>query len=157
MASDIDEGKYGVLCINSGGAGHALVPIAVTRTSENIDVVVYDCNLPLGDVRPNTLVINRSSGTWRYHRDWSESAGWHDTWTGGSSGISYVSFSNSPGWRNLLNDPIDLILIMGQDTEVEQITDQQGRKLYRAPAVAAWKTSRSRHGGWVANWCRLSR
>jgi hypothetical protein len=129
---DIEQGTYGLLCINMNGRGHALVPIQVGGTSENIDVVCYDPNLPLDETRPNTLVINRSTGNWRYHRAWSPSAGWHDTWTGGTTGISYVSYDGGPGWKNLLNDPLDLVF--GQDTTVKQITDQNGRKLFkRAP------------------------
>lgn len=135
MDEDVAAGRYGVITIYHGGRGHALIPLHVGGTTENIDVVVYDPNLPRNESSGNTLVINRTTGDWRYHTAWNATAGWHDTWTGSDSEISYVTYTGSPGWTGLVNDPLDLIVIAGKNTHVEQVTDQRGRKLYkRLPA-----------------------
>lgn len=126
---DIEAGRYGILCINMDGMGHALIPLQVGGTSENIDIVVYDPNLPLDETHASTLVINRRTEQWRYNLAWSTADGWNRTWTGGRTGISYVTYTGSSGWKDLLNSPLDLVF--GNNTAVEQITDQSGRRLYK--------------------------
>ena len=135
ISEDIAAGQYGVMTIYDTGLGHALIPLHVGGTDENTDIVVYDPNLPLNETSGNTLVINRATGNWRYHRDWSSSGGWHDTWTGSDEDLSYVTYTGGPAWTGLINDPVDLIVISGKNTDIEQVTDQDGRKLFkRVPA-----------------------
>ena len=55
------------------------------------------------------------------------------TWSGSTlnDGLAYVPYTSSSGWRNFAGNFTGIIeVIFGANTQVQQVTDGQGRKLY---------------------------
>ena len=121
--------NYGLISIAHGGEGHVLVPLKVSHSGSEILIDVYDSNRPCGSVPDEAtypqLIINGDN--------WSFLMANGSNWSGSTlnDGLAYVPYYNSSGWRTFAGNFTGIIeVIFGANTNVQQVTDAQGRKLY---------------------------
>jgi hypothetical protein len=121
--------NYGLISIAHGSGGHVLVPLKVSHSGSEILIDVYDPNRPCGSV-PDTatypqMIINGDK--------WSYAMANGPTWSGSTlnDGLAYVPYTSSSGWRNFAGNFTGIIeVIFGGNTQVQQVTDAKGRKLF---------------------------
>ena len=121
--------NYGLISIAHGSDGHVLVPLRVSHAGNQILIDVYDPNRPCGSV-PDTatyppVIINGDK--WSFQFDDTH------TWSGSTlnDGLAYVPYSNSSEWRAFAGNFTGIIeVIFGANTNVQQVTDAKGRKLF---------------------------
>jgi hypothetical protein len=125
--------NYGLLSIAHGSGGHVLVPLAVSHAGNQTLIDVYDSNRPCGSIPDNTqypkVVITGNS--------WSYNMGSEGTWTGstngtaGYTGLAYVPYLGDDGWSSLGTSLTGLVqVIFGNGVNVEQVTDNTGKRLF---------------------------
>jgi len=121
--------NYGLISIAHGSDGHVLVPLSVSHAGNQILINVYDPNRPCGSVPDSAtyppIVINGDK--WSFQFD--------DThvWSGSTlnDGLAYIPYTSSSGWRSFAGNFTGIIeVIFGANTNVQQVTDAKGRKLF---------------------------
>ena len=81
--------------IYANGSGHAITPIAVTRTADgNFDVLNYDNNFP-GKV--TTLKIDAAAETWTYDVGATNSGAASSVWSGGKGSMDFALMADREG------------------------------------------------------------
>jgi hypothetical protein len=121
--------NYGLISIAHGSEGHVVVPLKVSHSGNEILIDVYDPNRPCsGPADANTtpqMIINGDK--------WSFAMYDSPVWSGSTlnDGLAYVPYTSSSGWRNFAGNFTGIVeVIFGSNTNVQQVTDGQGRKLY---------------------------
>jgi len=131
IARDAERGQLGMITINQGFSGHALVPYGVIGSGDNRTIYVYD---------PNRPRRGPGSGAGAYtqlevsgENNWSFNMG-SSTWTQRRGKLMYVPFNWNMGYRKLPTGIEDLlIIILGSGTKAEQIVDGSGKRLFTKP------------------------
>ena len=124
--------NYGLLALQHGTGGHVVVPLRVSHSGQQILIDVYDPNKPCGKIPdPNTyppVIINGNN--------WSYDTG-SGIWTGTSSGtlsfsgLAYIPYVSDSGWSDLGTNLEGLVkVIFGNDVNVDQVTDNTGKRLF---------------------------
>jgi hypothetical protein len=121
--------NYGLISIAHGTDGHVIVPLKVTHSGSEILIDVYDPNRQCLSV-PDTathpqLIINGDKRSFVM--------GDGSTWSGSTlnDGLAYIPYTSSSGWRSFAANFTGIIeVIFGGNTQIQQVTDAQGRKLY---------------------------
>jgi len=121
--------NYGLISIAHGSDGHVIVPLRVTHSGSEILIDVYDPNRQCLSV-PDTatypqMIINGDK--------WSFVMGDGSTWSGSTlnDGLAYIPYTSSSGWRSFAANFTGILeVVFGSNTQVQQVTDAQGRKLY---------------------------
>ncbi len=136
IAKDLSSPKYnyGLLSIAHGTAGHVIVPLKATRQSNGDWLIdVWDPNRPCQpDFYPDaSLAQVRISGD-----SWSYLMERHTTpWTGklGGDALAYIPYRGPDvAWRKLGTNLSGLVgIAFGAGSDVNQVTDSAGRKLYK--------------------------
>ncbi len=121
--------NYGLISIAHGSEGHVVVPLRVSHSGSEVLIDVYDPNRPCGSVPdPATypqMIINGDK--------WSFVMGDGSTWSGSTlnDGFAYVPYTSSSGWRAFAGNFTGIVeVIFGANTNVQQVTDGRGRKLF---------------------------
>ena len=92
-----DEGA--TIGIYANGAGHAVTPIAVTRSEDGTySISVYDNNYP-GEV--TAISVDPTTETWTYDVGAENSGAVASAWTGGKGSIDYVVMADREGRQNV--------------------------------------------------------
>ncbi len=129
IQQDISNGNYGLLTLEHGWDGHVVVPLSLQSPGGSQSIIqVYDPNRPCNSKPDQSnyppFVINGNS--------WSFTMGDGTTWTQKDGNIAYIPFQETDGWRDLTNGLGDVVqIIFGRDTNVQQITDKNGRQLFK--------------------------
>jgi hypothetical protein len=121
--------NYGLISIAHGTDGHVIVPLKVTHSGSEILIDVYDPNRQCLTV-PDTatypqMIINGDN--------WSFVMGDGTTWSGSTlnDGLAYIPYTSSSGWRSFAANFTGIIeVVFGGNTQIQQVTDAQGRKLF---------------------------
>ncbi len=121
--------NYGLISIAHGTDGHVIVPLKVTHSGSEILIDVYDPNRQCLSV-PDTathpqMIINGDK--------WSFVMGDGSTWSGSTlnDGLAYVPYTSSSEWRAFAGNFTGILeVIFGSNTNVQQVTDAKGRKLF---------------------------
>jgi len=125
--------NYGLLSIAHGSGGHVLVPLSVSHSGNQTLIDVYDSNRPCGSIPdeaqyPKVVITGNS---------WSYDMGGDGTWTGGTNGtlgftgLAYIPYLGDDGWSSLGTSLSGLVqIIFGNGVNVEQVTDNTGKRLF---------------------------
>lgn len=103
IAAAIANGEGATIGIYDNGAGHAVTPIAVTRTDDDTYAIsVYDNNYP-GEV--TVMTVDPATETWSYDVGAENAGAVASAWTGGKGDIDYVVMADREGrqlvpWSN---------------------------------------------------------
>jgi hypothetical protein len=139
IKEDLAANKLGLLAIAEGTSGHVILPIATSDASgrRGGNITVYDPNHPFPKERPGIGAAGREieikDGRWSYRwMDWDVGSSRYLGWEGGRHTISYIPYDDlASGWRRSPASVETLVtLVFGSNSVVEQVSDQQGRKLY---------------------------
>lgn len=122
--------NYGVLVMTKGTDGHVIVPIKVTHSGSKILIDVYDPNIPCSSIPDKAtypqMVINGDN--WNY-QDYSGSSNGFV----GFSGLAYIPYLGDDGWSDLGTNISGLLtIVFGNGVNVEQVTDNTGKRLFAA-------------------------
>jgi hypothetical protein len=123
--------NYGLISIAHGTDGHVLVPLRVSHAGNQTLIDVYDPNRPCGSV-PDTATyppIVIDGDKWSFLFDTTQAI----TWSGSTlnDGLAYVPYTSASGWRSFAGNFTGIIeVIFGGNTQVQQVTDAKGRKLF---------------------------
>lgn len=123
---DTRNGRLGYITISNGLRGHVLIPYSASVNR----IHVYDPNTPnnrenveLGGLRYFIQI--------RGEHEWSFQHG-RETWTNRDGYLNYITFSWSNLYMKLPTNIVDIIVILcGKGVNVEQIEDEQGRRLFK--------------------------
>lgn len=121
--------NYGLLSIEHGGTGHVLVPLRVSRSANQTFIDVYDPNRPCGKVPdPNQYPkVTITGENWSYEMDGG------DIWSGttANDAMAYIPYVGPDGWSKLGTNFSGVVaIIFGGNTNIDQVTDSRGRKLF---------------------------
>lgn len=125
--------NYGLLVLAHNGGGHALVPLGVTHSGNQVLIDVYDPNRPCPSV-PDTTQYPKVAVT---GDSWSYLMADQTTWTGSqggalnTSGFAYIPYLGDDGWSDLGTSLLGLVeVVFGNGVNVDQVTDNTGKRLY---------------------------
>lgn len=95
LVEALANGKGATIGIYANGAGHAVTPIAVTRTDDGTFAIsLYDNNFP-GKV--TVMTVDPGTETWSYDVGAENSGVLASAWTGGKGDIDYVLMADREG------------------------------------------------------------
>jgi hypothetical protein len=131
----------GLLSITHRDTGHSLIVESCTKgatgsgsTRQTVyDLLLYDPNRPFvrgaGSRRYPHLQPMRIEGN-----RWSFTMANGDVWSSDDGVMTYVSFHDTGLWRKFPSNIVDVfIILLGDGTTAEQISDGQNRRLFRNP------------------------
>ena len=126
---------YGLVSIAHGTGGHVLVPLKVTHVGTQTHIDVYDSNYPCPQIPDNSAPrqIIVEGNKWTYDMGGSDGV-WSDSSGGvtGYSGLAYIPYNGPDGWSDLGTNISGLLkVIFGGDVDVEQVTGEGGKQLYK--------------------------
>jgi hypothetical protein len=131
IRNDLNKGNYGLLSLQHDWGGHIVVPLSVQSTGgSNFQIQVYDPNRPCPSYPDKSTYppVFVDGNNWRF----TMASG--NIWTGSYVGIAYIPYEMNDGWRDLTNGLGDLVqIIFGNSTDVIQMTDKKGRRLFTKP------------------------
>ena len=125
---------YGMLTLLHGGAGHVLVPVAVTHSGEHTYIQVYNPDTPCVGI-PDTANLPKVDIVGNH---WSYDMGSLGVWSGDngalglvSNGMGFIEYHGpDDGWTDQISSLSGILeVIFGADVNVDQVTDSKGRRL----------------------------
>lgn len=125
--------NYGLLSIEYNKEGHVLVPLHVAHVGAQIQITVYDSNRPCTSIpdKGTYPTVNIQGNSWSYDM------GSDGIWSGSTnnavsfSGLGYVPYLGPDGWSDLGTNLLGLVkVIFGSGVDVEQVTDNTGKRLF---------------------------
>jgi hypothetical protein len=135
--------NYGLLTLENGTEGHVLVPLKVSHSGNQILIEVYDPNHPCAGIPDegsySPVVIDGDN--------WSFRMAGGTLWSGSGNGLGYIPYVGSDGWSDLgTNIAGALTIIFSSNTNVEQVSDPSGKKLFAANRPGVMDRSRQGFG-----------
>jgi hypothetical protein len=144
---DLANGNYGLVSLSHGSEGHIVVPLSVETDGSEYWIYVYDSNYPCRNPTEDyhsypKVIINGNNWSYEFDRDSNV------TWTQSGGDIAYVPYHPDARWDILVNGLEDILLIaFGNNTNVDQMTDKNGRQLFKnSPPQGPADVDRSANG-----------